>query len=172
MGELAGAIVELEKIAQKIGANRLGSFSGTIEQMIKRGFIEKPKPGNVIRTTDGKVVFMYIDDNANFDRDLLSRNKVHVFYCSAISRMDNKGIANQRYKAETVVSNDGMFRMANGRMLKLNLCEHCFRKVKSRKYGNPTNFAFADFAKERYVAPKNKLKPRSGPINNNIGIFD
>lgn len=172
MGGLAGAIVELEKIAQKIGANRLGSFVGTIEQMVKRGFIEKPKPGNIIRTTDGKVVFMYIDDNTNFDRDLSSRNKVHVFYCSAISRMDNKGIANQRYKAETIVSNDGLFRMANGQMLKLNLCEHCFKKVKSRKYGYAANFAFADFAKERYIAPKHKLKPRSGPINSNVGSFD
>lgn len=165
MGGLAGAVAGLQKIADNIGALPYGTFAGTLSEMIARGEIVEPHRGDVFRTPDGKVVYLYISDANNLTKDNDKRNKVHIFMCSTLSRMRNLGLDETRYIATTEVTNAGMFRLENGKMVKLSVCEHCYKSVRSSKYGSATNFKYADFSKDRFITPKvgfrkGRLDPR------------
>lgn len=154
MGGFAGIVTELQKLADKIGALPYGTFAGTLTEMIARGEIKPPRRGETFQTPDGKVVYLYISDANNLEKDLDKRNKAHIFMCSTLSRMHNSGADETRYMATTEVTNTGMFRLENGKMVKLSVCEHCYRNVRSNRYGKSTDFKYADFSKDRYITPK------------------
>ena len=68
MGGFAGVVTELQKLADKIGALPYGTFAGTLSEMIARGEIVEPRRGDVFRTPDGKVVYLYISDANNLTK--------------------------------------------------------------------------------------------------------
>ena len=154
MSGFAGTVTELKKIADAIGALPDGTFAGTLNEMFERGEILKPHRGDVLKTPDGKVVFLYISDADNLIKDKDKRNKVHMFMCSTLSRMHNIGLDETRYIATINATNVGMFRLENGKEAKLSVCEHCYKSVRSSKYGKSSEFKYGDFSKDRYITPK------------------
>ena len=99
-------------------------------------------------------------------------NKGEVFksegYCineGYVWRYYHNFYGEKRYIATTEVTNAGMFRLENGKMVKLSVCKPCYDRIRSSKYGSATNFKYADFSKDRFITPKvgfrkGRLDPR------------
>lgn len=156
---LEGCVVKLKEIANKIGALPLGVFRGSIDDMVKRGDILPPRPGELFRTPNGEVVFLYMPgEDKNSSRDV----SVHMYFCNALSNKKNRG-EEKDYTGVVKYDNSNMFRLDRGGMRKLPLCNACYKKIGFFRghYGTFNDFKYKDFSDDHHITIKNKFKTRT-----------
>lgn len=156
---LEGCITKLKAIADKIGALPRGVFKGSISDMVARGDILPPREGELFRTPNGEVVYLYMPgEDKNKSRDV----SVHMYFCSHLSNKKNRGEEHD-YTGVVKQDNLGRFRLDGGSMASLPLCGTCYKKIgffRSR-YGTVNNFKYKDFSDDHHITIKNKFKTRT-----------
>lgn len=152
-------IVKLKEIADKIGALPLGVFKGSINDMVNRGDILPPRSGELFRTPNGNVVFLYMPgEDKNSSRDV----SVHMYFCNALSNKKNRG-EEKDYTGIVKYDNSNMFRLDHGELRKLSLCITCYKKIgfSRARYGSVNDFKYKDFSDDHNISIKNKFKNRT-----------
>ena len=152
-------ITELKKIAAKIGALPLGEFRGSIADMIKHGDILPTAPGELFKTPNGEVVYLYMPgEDKNSNRAV----SVHMYFCNALSNKKNRG-EEKDYKGTVKYDNSNRFSLDRGEMRPLPLCNACYKKIGfyKNRYGTIHDFKYKDFSDDHHVTIKDKFTPRS-----------
>lgn len=123
-------------------------YGVTLGELIDDGVLirynEHNQKGQILRTTDGEVLYTWLP---GYD------NRVHMYWCGVITK-DKKNMLRQPMNF-TTDANSGYFYIGNGTeqtklfapaFAKLAVCEKCFDYIKSKNYGTPKSFNFAQFS--------------------------
>lgn len=164
MSGLQELISGLKDVAHRIGANpALGLDalpSGDLRQLIARGVILELIPGQQILAPTGEVRFLYIPDHSmlkryNMQNTSKNRNKVHLCCCDVIQDMLYDG-REKRYVATGDTSGvfDVCYSNSEQDAVPLDVCQRCYRMLRSKKYGMYTDFDFSAYARDNDYVPE------------------
>lgn len=154
---LDDAVFVLKSIANKLNAAPIKipkTFYGTLGELVSNELITPPKlddkghfintqRGQILRTPNGEVVYLYIPDLENTYKNQSERNKVHIYWCRTLVQMWQE---NRKERYWGITDTDGVFGMENGTRIKLNVCQNCYQYIKTPKYGPIDDFNFRLFS--------------------------
>ena len=164
MSGLQGLIAGLKSTAHRIGAKAALGLdalpSGDLQQLISSGAISELVPGQQIAAPTGEMRFLYIPDHGclrwyNRQNTAKNRNKVHLCFCEVLQEMLNDG-RDKRYVATGDTSGQFHICYSNTEQdtVPLDVCQICYRLLRSKKYGEYTGFNYDAYAKDHnYYMP-------------------
>lgn len=158
MSGLSGLVIELKKIAKKMGiqpgvvrAKSLPELLAGVSEDHKKRMLS----GDAMFTdAQGHVMYVYIDKVNNATRDFSERYKVHVYRCNALTKKAKAGEAAD-YVGVVNATDTGFFPLSGGQMVQMPLCENCFDKMVKEEFGlakleSHTEYYYKNLFRELY----------------------
>lgn len=135
-------------------------FYGSLDELVEYGYLMPPPPddilirtqtGHILRNERGEVVFLYIPDLSNVQKNEKKRNRVHMYWCGTLTSAYNEK-SSERYWGTTVAADSGFFSVENRATVKMYACERCCdyaHRAFGDRYGTYTDFKYGMFSREQ-----------------------